>query len=87
MTKVLNFKIIIEQDEDGYFVASVPSVPGCYSQGKTYEDVIKNVKEALELSLEVAKKNKIYAQKINFPETAEKESFLGVVNLPIKLAF
>lgn len=68
MTKVLNFKIIIEQDEDGYFIASIPSVPGCYSQGKTYEDVIKNVKEALELSLEIAKDNKTYAQKIIYPE-------------------
>lgn len=87
MTKVLNFKIIIEQDEDGYFVASVPSVPGCYSQGKTYEDAIKNVKEALELSLEIAKDNKTYAQKINFPEVGEKENFLGIVNLPIKFAF
>ena len=87
MTKVFNFKIIIEQDQDDYFVASVPSVPGCYSQGKTYEDAIKNVKEALELSLEVAKEKKLYAQKINFPEGVEKESFLGVVNLPIKFAF
>jgi predicted RNase H-like HicB family nuclease len=87
MTKMLNFKIIIEQDEDGYFVASIPSVPGCYSQGKTYEDVIKNVKEALELSLEIAKDNKTYAQKISFPETIEKESFLGIANLPIRFAY
>ena len=53
--KVLNFKTIIEQDEDGYFVASVPSVPGCHSQRKTYEEAVKNVNEALELALEVAK--------------------------------
>ena len=32
--KILNFKIIIEQDEDKNFIVSVPTVPGCYSQGK-----------------------------------------------------
>src|SRR3989344_6496697 len=54
MAKVLNFKVIIEQDEDGYFVADVPSVPGCHSQGKTYEKALANIKEALGLCLEVA---------------------------------
>jgi predicted RNase H-like HicB family nuclease len=87
MVKVLNFKTILEQDEDGYFVASVPAVPGCYSQGKTYEEALKCIKEALELALEVAKDNPSYAQKISYPEENKRESFLGVIDLPVKLAY
>ena len=88
MTKLLNFKTIIEQDEDGYFVASIPAVPGCYSQGKTYEEAVKNVKEALELALEVAKEKPDYAKRIAFPEEeSSKEKFIGIVTLPIKVAF
>lgn len=85
--KVLNFKTIIEQDEDGIFVASVPSVPGCHSQGKTYEEAVKNVKEALELALEVAKKKPDYAKRISFPDEQKSEKFIGILNLPIKVAF
>jgi len=86
MVKLLNFKVIIEQDEDGYFIASVPAVPGCYSQGKTYEEVITNIKEALELSLDVAKKNVTYAKQIVFPDESKKEKLVGFVDLPIKFA-
>ena len=87
MTKILNFKIIIEQDEDKNFIASAPSVPGCYSQGKSYEEALKNVKEALELSLEEAKNNSLYAEKIVFPNNQSGQSFIGVVDLPIRFAF
>ena len=86
MVKILNFRTIIEQDEDGYFVASVPSVPGCYSQGKTYEEVVGNVKEALELCLEEAKENPTYAKRISYPEDKSKEKFLGIVDLPVRVA-
>jgi len=87
MVKMLNFKIIIEQDEDRNFIASVPSVPGCYSQGKSYEEALKNVKEALELSLEEAKNNPSYARKIVFPDEQSRQNFIGVVDLPIRFAF
>ena len=46
------FPIIIEKDEDGFFVAINPSLEGCYSQGKTIEEALKNVQEATELCLE-----------------------------------
>ena len=46
------FPIIIEKDEDGFFVAVNPSLQGCYSQGKTIEEALKNVQEATELCLE-----------------------------------
>jgi predicted RNase H-like HicB family nuclease len=44
--------IHIEQDEDGYFVAEVPALPGCLSQGKTKEEAALNIKEAIEVWLE-----------------------------------
>lgn len=66
MPKVLNFKVIIEQDEDGVFVASVPAIPGCYTQGQTYEEVIANVKEAIELCLKVAEEDKNYHTKFDW---------------------
>ncbi len=46
------FPIIIERDEDGFFVAINPSLQGCYSQGKTIEEALANIKEATELCLE-----------------------------------
>ena len=49
----MKLNIIIEQDEAGYYVAEVPALPGCVSQGKTYEEAIANVKEAIEGWLEV----------------------------------
>ncbi|MBA3788894.1 type II toxin-antitoxin system HicB family antitoxin [Patescibacteria group bacterium] len=46
------FPIIVEKDEDGFFVATNPTLPGCYSQGKTMEEALKNVQEVTELCLE-----------------------------------
>ena len=48
----MNVKILIEKGEDGYFVASVPSLKGCWSQGKTREEALENIREAIELYLE-----------------------------------
>ncbi len=50
--KVREFKVIIEPDETGGYVVSCPSLPGCYSQGETIEEALKNIKEAIELCLE-----------------------------------
>ena len=47
----MKFKIKIEEDEDGWYVATVPSLPGCISQGKTEEEAKKNIAEAIELHL------------------------------------
>lgn len=49
----MKLHIIIEKDEAGYYVAEVPALPGCLSQGKTYEEAITNIKEAIEGWLEV----------------------------------
>lgn len=47
--KILNFRVLIEQDEDGIFVASVPSLQGCYTEGDTFEETIKNAKDVIKL--------------------------------------
>jgi predicted RNase H-like HicB family nuclease len=47
------FSVIIEKDEDGFFVASVPALRGCHTQAKSLDTLIKRVKEAIELCLEV----------------------------------
>jgi predicted RNase H-like HicB family nuclease len=49
----MKLHVIIEKDEAGYYVAEVPALPGCLSQGKTYEEAITNIKEAIEGWLEV----------------------------------
>jgi predicted RNase H-like HicB family nuclease len=43
--------VIIEKDEDGY-VASCPSLQGCYTQGDTYEEILENIKDAISLHIE-----------------------------------
>ena len=53
------FPIVVEKDEDGFFVASNPSLSGCYSQGKTIEEALANVQEATELFLESADVRKV----------------------------
>ncbi len=49
----MDFKVIIERDEDGWYVVTVPSLPGCISQGKSEEEAKKNIAEAIELHLSV----------------------------------
>jgi len=46
-------QVIIYPGEDGYFVAECPSLPGCISQGKTREETIVNIREAIQLYIEV----------------------------------
>jgi predicted RNase H-like HicB family nuclease len=48
----MRYRVIIEQDEDGVFVAEVPNLPGCISQGQTRHEALSNVREAVELYLE-----------------------------------
>ncbi len=88
MVKDLQFKVLIEQDGNGVFVASVPAIPGCHTQGDTYEDAVKRIEEAIELCLEVAREDKQYRDRVDFSEgTESKARFLGVVNVPIRPGF
>lgn len=49
----MKLHVTIERDEAGFYVAEVPALPGCLSQGKTHEEAIANIKEAIEGWLEV----------------------------------
>lgn len=48
-----DFNVIIERDEDGYFVASVPSLRGCHTQAKSLDELMNRIREVIELCLEV----------------------------------
>ena len=56
---VKTFHVVIEQDEDGIYVGKVAELQGCLSQGDTLDELMKNIKEAIELCLEVQSKEKI----------------------------
>ncbi|MFH1595692.1 MAG: type II toxin-antitoxin system HicB family antitoxin [Pseudomonadota bacterium] len=53
----MKFRVIIEQDEDGVFVANCPTLPGCISQGNTRAQAQANIKEAIQGYLESLKKH------------------------------
>ena len=47
------FDVVIERDEEGYYVASVPQIPGCHTQARSLDEVTQRIREAIELCLEV----------------------------------
>jgi predicted RNase H-like HicB family nuclease len=53
MPKKLEFNVVIEKDEDGYFVATVPALRGCHTQAKSLDVLMRRTQEAIELCLEV----------------------------------
>jgi predicted RNase H-like HicB family nuclease len=53
--KMKEFSVIIEKDKDGFFVASVPALRGCHTQAKSLDTLMKRIKEAIELCLEIEK--------------------------------
>ena len=68
MTK---FNILIEQDEEGYFVSEVVELPGCHTQAKSMDELIKRTKEAISLYLKCCLEKKI------------KEKFLGLQQIEV----
>lgn len=50
--RALKFGVVVEKDEDGYYVASVPELPGCHTQAKTLDEVMERIKEAIQACLE-----------------------------------
>ena len=60
------FDVVIERDEDGYYVATVPSLPGCYTQAKSLDELMDRVREVIELCLQ------------DEPEQEHSLSFVGV---------
>ena len=73
--KSLYFTAYIERDEDGVFIGSIPAVPSCYAQGKTQEEMLKNLQEVLRLCLRNTK-----------PDHLGHTKFVGIQNLEISYA-
>jgi predicted RNase H-like HicB family nuclease len=65
------FYIVIEKDEDGFYVGEVPQLKACYSQGRTIDELLENMKEAIALALE------------DQPDLAVAGEFVGVQKLII----
>jgi predicted RNase H-like HicB family nuclease len=66
-----DFNVIIEKDEAGYYVASVPELPGCHTQAKSLDQLMERVREAVELCLEV---------RGSFPR---KQQFVGIQRIAV----
>lgn len=54
----MKYRVVIEVDEDGVYVASVPALPGCISQGKTRKEALENIQDAIKGYIESLKKHK-----------------------------
>ena len=52
------FNVVIERDEDGYYVASVPELRGCHTQAKSLDELMERIKEAILLCLDIEKDDK-----------------------------
>lgn len=74
--QVAPYKVIVERDADGLFVASVPALPGCHTQAKTYPELQLRIREAIALCLDVATDDPGYRQRIS--ELAYEPSFVGI---------
>ncbi|MDQ1312528.1 type II toxin-antitoxin system HicB family antitoxin [Methanothrix sp.] len=61
----MRFDVVVRQDEDGYYVATVPELPGCHSQAKSLDELMSRIKEAILLCLEEE-------------DASEMGSFIGV---------
>ncbi len=75
MNKTYSYVVVIEQDEDGIYVAKVPDISGCYTQGKTVEEVMTRIKEAIQVCLEADGSTEY-----------EPLKFIGVQNIEVKTA-
>lgn len=69
------FKVVVERDEDGYFVASVPALPGCHTQAKTLPELTERIRDAIRLCLAIAKTNHKYRERIG--DFAYEPSFVA----------
>ncbi len=54
MAKVLSYKVVLEPAEEGGYTVYVPSLPGCVSEGDTYEEALQNIREAIEGWIQVS---------------------------------
>lgn len=71
--RMKTFDVVLERGEDGWYVADVPALAGCHTQGKTKAEAMKNIKEVIELCLEMAKERK----------AKTKTSFIGIEKVSV----
>ncbi len=64
----MNFKVVLEPQEEGGYTVYVPTLPGCVSQGETAEEAMANIKEAIDVYMESLRE-----QKITLPQVEERE--------------
>ncbi|MCX6058555.1 MAG: type II toxin-antitoxin system HicB family antitoxin [Chloroflexi bacterium] len=57
----MKLTISLDRDEDGIWIAECPSIPGCVSQGSTKDEALENIKEAIQLCLEVRAEQGLFA--------------------------
>ena len=69
------FHVLIEEDEDGGYVGKVPELNGCLSQGDTMEELMENIKEAIELCLEVEAEET--------PSFVDNTKFIGIQEISV----
>jgi predicted RNase H-like HicB family nuclease len=75
--EALRFSVIVERDEDGLFIGSIPELPGCHTQAKTIDELMDRIKEAAELYLEVEETDRDTGREfvgIQFLEVLPRES-------------
>lgn len=72
--KTQEFYVIIEQDEDGYYVADVPELPGCHTQAKSLDEMLPRVREAIALYLEA------------FPQYQKLSKFVGIQRITVQIS-
>jgi len=70
MTK--EFNVIIERDEEGFYIASVPELQGCHTQAKSLDKLMERIREAIELCLEVE-------------QDLPKNQFIGVQRIAVEI--
>lgn len=78
----LQFKVLIEQDEDGLYIASVPELEGCYTQGKTIEEARARIKEVINLVLDTDAQ----ARKTKLASPRATPRFFGIEDITIRHA-
>jgi predicted RNase H-like HicB family nuclease len=65
------FSVVVERDEEGYYVASVPALPGCHTQARSLDKLVERIREAIELCLEVER------------GSVSKNEFIGVQRIAV----
>jgi len=66
------FDVVVERDTEGYFVASVPALPGCHTQARSLDDLMARIQEAISLCLEVQ------------GQSADELDFIGIQRVTVQ---